>query len=317
MDTAPPITLGLLLIEGFSLMSYAAIIEPFRAANVLAGHALYRWRHISVDGGPVRASNGATIIADGRAGAAIDCTTLFVFAAGDPTRFADAATFAWLRRLAAGQVTLAGVSGAPYLLARAGLLDGYRATIHWDHRPGFIEAFPMVAVDTGLFVIDRRRVTCAGGSAGLDLAVALIERDHGDALAQRVSEWFIRTEQRSADRPQRMSLRERYGITDDRLLKVIVQIESALEEPLSRRDLAAMAGLSVRQLERLFVMHLGQTIGQVYLGIRFDQAGVLLTRTSLPITAIALACGFRSSSSFSRAFARRTGASPSHYRVTA
>lgn len=312
---SPPITLGLLLIDGFALMSYAAVIEPYRAANVLAGRALYRWVHISIDGAPVRASNGATILADGKVGAPIDCATLFVFAAGDPMAFADAATFAWLRRLATGPVTLAGVSGAPYLMARAGLLDGYRATIHWDHRPGFVETFPMVTVDTGLYVIDRRRVTCAGGSAGLDLAVDLIERDQGHALANLVSEWFIRTEQRSADRPQRLSLRDRYAITDDRLLKVLAQMERAVEEPLARADLALSVGLSVRQLERLFVQRLGRTIDQLYLGIRLDQARVLLTRTGLSVTAIALACGFRSSSSFSRSFTGQLGVSPTRYRA--
>lgn len=307
--------LALLLIDGFALMSYAAIIEPYRAANVLAGQMLYRWVHVSVDGDPVRASNGALIAADQQVGEPIDCTTLFIFAAGDPAAFADAATFAWLRRLAARRVTVAGISGGPYLVARAGLLDGHRATIHWDHRAGFVEDFPAVTIDTGLYVIDRRRVTCAGGSAGLDLAIDLIERDHGHALAHRVSEWFIRTERRAADRPQRLSLRERYGNADDRLLRVLAQMEAAVEEPMTRRELASVAGVSLRQLERLFADRLGRTIDAVYLGIRIDQARLLLTQTGLSVTAVALACGFRSSSGFSRAFAAATGRSPTRYRT--
>lgn len=173
----------------------------------------------------------------------------------------------------------------------------------------------MVTVDTGLYVIARRRVTCAGGSAGLDLAVDLIERDQGHALANRVSEWFIRTEQRAADRPQRLSLRDRYAITGDRLLKVLAQMERAIEEPMTRGELALSAGVSLRQLERLFVQRRGRTIDQLYLGIRLDQACVLLTRTGLPVTAIALACGFRSSSSFSRSFTGQLGVSPTRYRA--
>lgn len=314
---AAPIRLGLLLVDGFALMSYAAIIEPYRAANVLAGRDLYQWTHFSVDGAPVRASNGAMIVADQRVGEPVDCSALFVFAAGEPATFADRTTFAWLRSLAARQVMIAGISGGPYLIARAGLLDGYRATIHWDHRPQFVAAFPMVTVDAGLYVIDRRRVTCAGGSAGLDLAIELIERDQGHQLARRVSEWFIRTEQRSADLPQRPGLRDRYKVADDRLLKVLAQMEMAVEEPLTRAALAAVAGVSVRQLERLFAQCLGRTIDAVYLDIRFEQAATLLTRTGLPITDIALACGFLSSSSFSRSFAARFGAPPTSYRAGA
>ena len=160
-------TLGLFLIDGFALMSYAAVVEPFRAANSLAGRQLYRWTHVSVDGRPVCASNGACVLADRAVGRSLVCDTLFVVAGGDPAAFSDAGTFAWLRRLARSNVRLAGVSGGPFLLARAGLLDGYRATIHWSHRPAFLDAFPTLAIGPSLYVIDRRRLTCAGGTAGL------------------------------------------------------------------------------------------------------------------------------------------------------
>jgi transcriptional regulator GlxA family with amidase domain len=311
LDIGSPRVFGLLLIDGFALMSYASVMEPFRAANVLAGRELYRWSHISLDGQPVRASNGASLLADRQVGDALDCDTLFVFAAGDPAAFADAATFAWLRRLAADAVRLAGVSGGPFLLARAGLLNGHRATIHWEHRPAFVEAFPNVAVEPGLYVIDRRRMTCAGGTAGLDLAVELIERDHGRALALQVAEWFIRPEPRSADGPQRVSLRERYGVTNDRVLKTLAHMEASVEDPAPRAALAGIAGVSVRQLERLFAANLGATVNGAYLNIRLAQADHLLRATGMPVTAVAVACGFQSPSHFSRAFRARYGAAPS------
>lgn len=269
-------TLGLLLVEGFALMSYASLIEAYRAANVLAGRTLYRWVHVSIDGEPVRASNGATIIADGKVGDPIDCDTLFVFAAGDPSAFDDAATFGWLRRLARSEVRIAGVSGGPFLLARAGLLDGYRATIHWEHQAAFVEAFPTLSLEPVLYVIDRRRMTCAGGTAGLDFAVYLVKRDHGASLAAQVSDWFIRTDPRSADREQRLGLRERYGVSNDRVLRVLGAMEAAVEEPLGREALAALAGVSLRQLERLFVAHLGRTVSDAYLEVRLVQAEQLL-----------------------------------------
>src|SRR5665213_835367 len=100
-------TLGLLLIDDFALMSYASVIEPYRAANVLAGGELYRWIHVSVDGHPVRASNGASVVADQAVGQPLACDTLFVFAGGEPATFRDAATFAWLREIARKGATLA------------------------------------------------------------------------------------------------------------------------------------------------------------------------------------------------------------------
>lgn len=303
-------TLGLLLIEDFALMSYASVIEPYRAANVLAGEALYRWRHVSIDGRPVRASNGASVAADLAVGQPLACDVLFVFAAGDPASFHDSATFAWLREIARRGAVVAGVSGGPFLLARAGLLDGYRATIHWDHRPTFAESFNQITVEPSLYVIDRRRVTCAGGASGLDLAIELIEREQGHGLATQVSDWFIRTETRAADQPQRASLRERYGVANDRVLKVLARMEASVEEPASREALASLAGVSLRQLERLFARHLGQGLNDAYRRIRLEQAVQLLRKTGLSITAVALACGFRSSSHFSRAFRAQFDASP-------
>jgi transcriptional regulator GlxA family with amidase domain len=134
------------------------------------------------------------IIADQAVGLPVECDTLFVFAAGNSTKFVDAKTFGWLRQIAAGGTIIAGISAAPYLLARAGLLDGYQATIHWEHRAAFVEAFPMVISQSGLYAIDRRRVTCASGMAGMDLALELIEREQGHKLAAEVSDWFFRSE---------------------------------------------------------------------------------------------------------------------------
>ena len=309
-EPSPIRTIGLLLIDGFALMSYASVIEPYRAANVLAERDLYTWVHISIDGLPARASNGATIVADRRVSDPLRCDTLFVFAAGDPNCDIDPAFFVFLRQAAVAGTVIAGISAGPYLLARAGLLDGYRATVHWEHRPAFVEAFPSVSPDPGLYVIDRRRVTCAGGIAGLDLAVDLIEREQGHTLAAQIRDWFIQSEPREADKPQRLTLRARYGITDDRVLRVLAKMEAFVEEPLSPTVLARTAGTSVRQLERLFANLIGETVGRHYLRIRLESARQLLRTTRHSITVVGIACGFKSSSHFSRAYAARYGTTP-------
>jgi transcriptional regulator GlxA family with amidase domain len=147
-------------------------------------------------------------------------------------------------------------------------------------------------------VIDRLRLTCAGGTAGLDLAIELIEREHGHKLAAQVSEWFIRTEPRPAGKSQRLSLRERVGISNDRVLRVLAKMEETLEEPTAMQDLATLAGVSLRQLERLFSTYLRETVTERYLRIRLEKAAELLRKSGLSVTAVGVACGFQSSSHF-------------------
>lgn len=303
-------TFGFLLLPDFALLTYASAIEPLRAANALSGQDLYRWRHISVDGQPVKASNGVAIAVDERVGDNLALDALVAVAGGNPARFRNKATFTFLRRLAHRGVMLAGISGGPYALARAGVLEGHRCTLHWEHIPAFTEEFPDLDVKRTLYEIDRDRVTCAGGIATLDMMADLIARDHGPGLANAVSEWFLRTQARPASGAQRMAPRERFGIGNAKVLSVLAEMEARLEEPATRQELAALAGISVRQLERLFADHLGETLGAHYLRVRLDRARSLLKQTALPVAEVAMATGFVSTSHFSRAYKARFGASP-------
>jgi transcriptional regulator GlxA family with amidase domain len=295
-------------------MSYASVAEPFRAANVLSDRLLYEWKHIAIREAFVNASNGARVRADAQIGDALELDLLLVCAAGNPAVFRDKRAFARLRYLASRGVRIGGVSGGPYILARAGLLDGYQCTIHWEHRPAFIEAFPQLDVQHGLYVIDRDRLTCAGGIAGLDLATALIAEDHGHHLATMVSDWYLQTQLREAHATQRVSVRERYKTNNEKVLATLTAMEANLEEPLSRAALAKCNRVSVRQLERLFQSHLGQTIGATYKGIRLAKAATLLKETSVPMVDVAVACGFANASHFSRAFRNWHGQPPSFLR---
>jgi transcriptional regulator GlxA family with amidase domain len=309
-----PKTIGFLLVPGFALMSYAAAVEPLRAANHLSGKNLYRWWNAAPGGGQVTASNGLAIIPDVETGDDDAAEIVFVCAGGNPATFADRATFAWLRRLARRGVTIGGISGGPYVLARAGLLDSRRATLHWEHVPSFREAFPEVEVVPSLFELDGNRITCSGGIAALDMMVALIARDHGHELAAAVGDWFLHTHVREGMGPQRMDLRLRLGVTDENLLRVLRAMEANLETPLKRAELAGLAGISLRQLERLFLHHLGRGVHQHYRSLRLDRARHLLRETSLPVLDVALATGFSSASQFSRAYRLTFGEPPSRSR---
>lgn len=305
-----PQTIGFLLIPDFALLSYASAIEPLRAANHLAGREIYRWSHISPDGSPVKASNGIAIATEHKVGDGITLDAIIVCAAGNPAQFAHQPTLAWLRKLAHQGVGIGGVSGGPYILARAGLLDGHRCTIHWEHVAAFSEEFPRLDLSRTLYEIDRNRLTCAGGIASLDMMRALIARDHGLALATAVSEWFLQTQLRLGSGPQRLTLRERYGVTSPNILAVLETMEIRIDEPASRQDLARIANVSIRQLERLFADHLGLTIGAQYTRIRLDRARMLVNETAMPVLDIAVACGFVSASHFSRVYKQYFGHSP-------
>ena len=310
--SVPPIaSVGFLLVPGFALMCYAAAVEPLRAANHLAGKTLYHWWHTAPGDKPALASNGAAVVPDFKFGADVGSLDLMlVCAGGNPATFNDRRTFAWLRKLASHGVIIGGVSGGPFILAKAGLLGGRRCTVHWEHMPALQEAYPDIKFTRSLFEFDGDRITCSGGVAGLDMMVALITRDHGYELGAAVSDWLLHTHVREGTRPQRMDLRFRLGIADSKLLKALKAMEAHLETPLSRQRLASIAGMSLRQLERSFRNHLGRGVHEHYLALRLGRSRQLLRETSLSILEVALAAGFASASQFSRVFGRAFGFPP-------
>ena len=308
---SPIQSVGFLLVPGFALLSYAASVEALRAANRLSGRELYRWWHAAPGDQPAAASSGATVLPDVTIGAEVgSLDLLLVCAGGDPAAYRDRRTFVWLRKLARQGVVIGGISGGPFVLANAGLLEGRRCTVHWDHLPAFQEAFPNVKLTRSLFVLDGDRITCSGGVAGLDMMVALIARDHGRELGAAVSDWFLHTYVREGAGPQRMELRFRLGTCDARLLRVLEAMEENIEEPLPRARLAEVGGLSLRQLERAFRSQLHLGVHEHYLALRLEHSRQLLRESSLSTVEIALASGFRSASQFSRAFRRKFGAPP-------
>jgi transcriptional regulator GlxA family with amidase domain len=305
-----PAKVGFLLIDDFALMSFASAIEPLRAANNLSGRRLYEWFHVSVDGKAINASSGLSIKPDCAIDAAQPFDIVLVCAGGNPTRFSDRAAMTWLRGLARRGVAIGGISGGPFVLARAKVLDGYRCTIHWEHVPAFVEAFPQLQLTRNLFEIDRDRMTCGGGVAGLDMMHALIRRDHGQELALRISDWFLQANIRLGDASQRTPRRDG-ALGHPKLQGAIDLMERRLREPASRAEIARAAGLSVRQLERLFADNLKTSIERRYLAIRLQRARILLRQTALSVTQIGAQCGFVSASHFSRAYRQRFARTPS------
>lgn len=305
---------GFLLVEGYALMSAASAVEPLRAANLLSGRPLYDLRFVSTGGGWMRSSVSGAFDTEplGQAGTGFDI--LFVVAGGDPLAFRDDRLFAWLRRLARSGVALGGISGGAAILAAAGVMTARRFTLHWQHIDALRAMHPDALVERRLFVIDRDRFTCAGGMAPLDMAHALIAKEHGAALARAVSDWFIHTGIRQAEAPQQLDAVQKYGLHHPALVATVELMASHIADPLKLEDLAALSGIGARQLERLAHAELGRSVMQFYRTLRLDKADELLRQSSLPLDEVALATGFAGRSHFSRAFQARFGDSPARRR---
>ncbi len=308
-------TFGFLLLPKFSLLAFTSAVEPLRSANRLTGQPLYEWRLISADGGPVASSGGIEVMTQAAISDVDRIPDLFVVAGLDAQTFDDRAILSWLRRLERVGCRLGALTTGSYILARAGLLDGYRCTIHWENLAGFREDFPGIDATTEVYEIDRNRMTCSGGTAAMDLMLGLIAADHGRALATAVADQFIHERIRAPSEPQRMGLRNRLDITQPKLLAAIELMEDNLEEPLSRRVLAAHTGVSTRQLERLFRKYLQRTPTRYYLELRLDRARGLLTQTAMSVLDVALACGFVSASHFSKCYRESFGKTPREERA--
>jgi transcriptional regulator GlxA family with amidase domain len=297
-----PQVYGFFLHPRFSMLAFTSAVEPLRAANRLSGRKLYEWKIISHDGRPVSSSSLIEVLPHGGLDDFEMLPNVVVVAGLSAQFFEDRKLFAWLRRLARRGCRIGALSTGSYTLAKAGLLDGYRCTIHWENLTGFREDFSNLDATGELFEIDRGRFTCSGGTAALDLMLSLMALEHGRTLATQVAEQFIHERIRDTHDRQRMSLRSRLGISHPKLLKVLELMEEHLEEPLPRSDLARRTGLSTRQLERLFRKYLGRTPTRYYQELRLYRARTLLTQTSLSVLDVALACGFVSASHFSKCY---------------
>ena len=287
LDEKPKL-FGFLLHPRFSMMAFSSAVEPLRAANRQADRQIYDWRIVSRDGGPVSSSSDIAVLPHGGIDDFEFLPNVVVVAGISAQLLDDKRIFAWLRRLERRGARMGALSTGSYTLAKAGLLDGYRCTIHWENLAGFREDFPEIEATEELFEIDRSRFTCSGGTATLDLMLSLIAADHGRALATKVAEQFIHERIRDPHDRQRMNLRSRLGISHPRLLNVLELMEQNLEEPLARTKLARRTGLSTRQLERLFRKYLGRTPTRYYQELRLERARILLTQTSMTVALLSV-----------------------------
>ncbi|MGQ0430132.1 MAG: GlxA family transcriptional regulator [Gammaproteobacteria bacterium] len=300
-----------LTLRNYSLIAVANAVEPLRMANRVIGESVYEWSIVSLDGRPVLASSGldlAPTVALDKMGR-VDI--LFVCGGINVRDAVSAPLLTTLRRLADRRVALGALCTGGYALARAGLLDHHRATIHWENLPALREEFPRVQINDQVFSIDRDRYTCSGGTAPLDLMLNLIQLEYGPRISQRVSEQFVLERVRSAEDRQYVPLRAQVGASHRSMIRVAQLMEENIERPLSLDRIAQSSGLSRRQIERLFRRHLDCVPKRYYLELRLRRARELLLQTAMPIMDVTTSCGFKSPPHFSRCYRSQFGHPPS------
>jgi transcriptional regulator GlxA family with amidase domain len=305
------------LVPDFTMIAFATALDPLRSANRMLGYEAYSWRLASLDGKPVRASNGVQCAVDTslederrkmsgpeRPSMAIVCSGL------DVEKYYNKSVFAWLREEYNRGVAIGGLCTGAHILAAAGLLSNKRCAIHWENLPGFSEAFPRVNVFADLFEVDQNIYTCAGGTAALDMMLKLIGEDFDENVVNRVCEQVLTDRVRSPTDRQRLPLRARLGVQNSKVLTIIELMEANLSEPLSLIEIADHVDLSRRQIERLFRSEMGRSPARYYLEIRLDRARHLLIQSSMPVVEVAVAA-----SHFSKCYRELYARSPQQERV--
>ena len=306
---------GFLIMPEYSMMAFSAAIDQLRMANRLSGNNLYEWIILSETEAPVHASAGMSVasiemVNSGRLDAVFVCGGTNIESKVSKT------VSAWLRAQAKSGIPMGAICTGTYILAEAGLLNGYRCTIHWENMIGLREQFPELIISPDLFEIDLDRYTCAGGSAVMDMMQYLIAWKHGWGLAHEIAEEFLVERIRGRNDRQRPPLRLQLGASQPKLAEAVAFMQANIDEPISLGEISSHVGLSRRQLERLFRKYLNCVPTRYYMHLRLMQARQMLLQTPMQIVDIALASGFVSTPHFSKCYREYFGLPPRDERKT-
>ena len=312
-----PEQIAFVLLPNCSLMSLSSALNALTLANAASianqGPRLYDVMMASFDGRPV-VSNAATIQVDFAVNQLPALDGLFVISDDPIPHSGHDALVSFLAQLGSRPGCLGAIGSGAWLLARAGLLENCRATVHWSHVPLFAASFPHAIVSANVFEADHRRLTCAGGQAAFDMMLHHIGQRHGKDIVADILGAANVERVRGPMEPQRVPLASRVGGGQPRLKEAVGLMESNIEEPLATDDIAQLVGVSRRQLERLFKQHLDSLPSRYYTELRLNRARQLLQQSSQSILQVGLGCGFSSGGHFSSAYRARFGVTPREQR---
>ncbi|MGH8807506.1 MAG: GlxA family transcriptional regulator [Noviherbaspirillum sp.] len=307
--------IGFFLVPHFSMMALSSATEPLRAANRVSGKPLYSWHLISTDGEPVSSSSGFALLPGFSITTSPEFDHLFVVASIGVADYRNAQVFDFLRHAAASGRPLGGISLGTMILARAGLLEHRKCTIHWEAVKALSEEFPSIEVTRDLYCIDGDRMTCGGGTAAIDMMLELIAHQHSQQLAAEVADQFLHTRIRTAQESQKMAIQWRYGIEDRRLVNAITLMEQNIESPIPIKTIASLVGFSPRQFERIWLKKFNAAPSQFYLEMRLKVAQKLLRESTYSLLDIAMRCGFAGASHLGRCYKQLFNKTPGQERT--
>ena len=305
---------GFLTLNNFSMIAFSNAIEILRIANYLLGQEVYQWSVITPDGLPVEASNGLAFAKTTMLDNIAMPDMLLVCGGVDVQTSVNSSVIKLITQASKQNVWLGSLCTGSYALAKAGVLDSYKCTIHWENMASLREKFPYITFMEELFVIDRDRCTCAGGTAPIDLMLAFVFARFGKNLVAEISDQFMVVRARDSKDQQHIPVAARVGYSHKALVEVSALMEANIEEPLPLDELARLAGLSQRHLQRMFNHTLNMSPMHYYLNLRLRRARSLLLQTEMCIMSITVACGFQSSCHFSKSYRTLFGYSPSKER---
>mgnify|MGYP001157320588 CR=1 FL=1 len=305
-----PMKIGFFLIENFTMLALASALEPLRMANQLSGEELYSWTLIGSTTDLVTASDGIQISPDKTIADVANYDLVFVVSGINVMESHQPQEIRWLRTLVGRVRLLGGLCTGSYLLAKAGLLDGYSCSAHWECLAALQEEYPLVYCNNHLFSFDRDRITCTGGDVPMHMVMHLISMNHGANLANAISDMFVCERIRDSKEPQRVRLSAPNFVNQPKLSEALQLMEANVEEPIELKEIADLVGISRRHLERLFLAYLNCSPSRFYLKLRLERARQLLTQTPLSIVEISAVCGFISAPHFSRSYRKHMGRSP-------
>ena len=298
--------IGVMLFDRFSNHCLANAVEPLRAVNSLLGWPAYEWCFLSGDGAPVKSSSGLPVSVQAPLGRAQGGDVLMLLPSYGCRRYATTDMSRGLRQAASRFGVMAGLDMGSWLLAAAGLLEGRKATIHWDEIDAFSETFPEVRVQRERVVMDGDRWSCGGAMTAFELVQRMIARDHGEALRIDVAALFMQGEGRQGDDLPR-------NVTQI-VAAALMLMRNNQEQPLTVPHIADRLEIAPRRLTAVFKAELGAGPQQVYRRIRLQTARRLVERTGLGIAEIALRCGYENASAMTRAYREEFGKSPQQTR---
>ncbi|MBR0757639.1 GlxA family transcriptional regulator [Bradyrhizobium jicamae] len=308
--------IGVLIFPDFQLLDAAGPIAAFEIAARFANNAP-AIRTIASKAGPVRSSSGVEMLARGLKPAAGITTLIIAGGSGVHAPATCPITLAFVKRLADRGVRVASVCSGAYVLAEAGLLDGRRATTHWQRTPHFVKAYPKIKLEPDqIFTRDGNIWTSAGITAGIDLALAMVAEDYGDDVAQQTARQLVLYHRRSGGQSQFSSLLE-LKAPNGRFGPLLAWARENLDAQLTVEDLADKAGMSARHFTRAFIAETGTTPSKAVERLRIEVARQRVQSSGEAIERVAEITGFRDPERMRRAFIRAFGQPPQSLRRAA